>query len=265
MRTFLKLFANLYSWRIDRLERKIGYHFEFGKISDTWVNGWMRVDISNALVKHGIHAWCVDYFTVGALAPDGISSRYDRNAKQYQSWLGAYLVKFKENREFTIQDHFDLAIADQKNWLHDFGDPKPFCEILASTFKDKGPIQIGKYSGELYEEWSGPSHSDVGSKCDNVHNRILMSLMASMFDKSNPAINLSGKNFIPKDIHTEYETVILKGYIAIVSLEKNISLVLYGNSAALLDQNQEEVVDYTPLLKKDILEAFQEAVITKLK
>jgi len=264
MNIFLKLFASIYTKDMRHLEKKIGYRVIFSKIPEAWINGMMTLDMEESWAKHGIKACGVNYWTLGHLTKDGVSSGLVRGDEHYQSWLGAYLVKFKEDREFTIQDHFNLAVADQKNWLEDFGDPQPFIEMPAKDITHTEPISISGYSGTLYEFGGGPSHSAVGSKANTIRNKILMALTGAMFDKYNKKLHLSGKNFIPKDIPTNYETVMLTGYIAVVELEKNVKVVLYGNGAALLDDRGEEVVDYTPALKKDILTAFKAVEIMKV-
>ena len=264
MQVFLKLFAFIYSGHTAKIEKRIGYRVEFTHIPEAWINGWVTFDMEKSLAKHGIRAWCIDYFTMGSLTKNSVSSRYARNEKQYQSWLGAYLVKFKEDRKFTIQDHFNLAVADQKNWLHDFGDPNPYCEISAQNFTESGTIKIGEYRGTLYEDLGTPAHSDVGSKSNNKRNTILMEIMALIFNKCNRLLNLKGSNFLPSDISTEYETVVLKGYMPIINLEKNASVVLYGDGAALFERDGSELKDYAPLLKEDILKAFRAVKIVKL-
>ena len=248
-----------------RLEKKIGYRVVFANIPNTWINGLMTLDMEKSWARQGIKAWGVNYWTIGSLTKDGVSSRYARDEKQYQSWLGAYLVKFKEDREFTLQDHFNLAIADQKNWLEDLADPHPFIEMRAEDVAKSEPIIISGYSGTLYEFSGGPSHSDVGRKVHNLHTKILMALTGSMFDEYNKKLNLTENNFTPSDTSTDYETVILKGYVAIIELEKNTKVVLYGNGTELLDQYSNEAKDYTPLLKEDILRAFKSVLINKLK
>ncbi len=264
MEIFLKLFAFLYTHHVHTLEKKIGYSVKFTNIPKTWINGLMTLNMERSWARQGIKAWGVNYWTVGSLMKNGVSSRYARNKKQYQSWLGAYLVKFKEDRDFTLQDHFNLAVADQKNWLEDFDDPHPFIEMPAKNISHSEPITIGEYRGVLYEFWGGPSHSDVGKRVHNLHNKILMALTSSMFDKYNKQLHLTGSNFIPNDISTHYETIILNGYIAVIELKKNIKVVLYGNGAELLDQNSNEAKDFTPLLKEDILKAFKAVTITKV-
>ena len=264
MSILLKLFASLYTKDMRRLEKKIGYRVIFSKIPKTWINGVVTCSMEKSWAKHGIKAQGVNYWTLGSLDKDGVSSGLVRNDKQYQSWLGAYLVKFKEDREFTLQDHFDLAVADQKNWLEDFGDPEPFIEMPVKGVTNSEPIMIGEYLAMLYQFQGGPSHTDVGKNVNNLHNRILMALASAMFDKSNKKLKIKKSNLIPKNIPTNYETVMLTGYIAIVELSKNIRVVLYGNGAVLLDDRGEEQQNYTSFLKEDILNAFRAVEIVKV-
>ena len=263
MNFILKAFAFLYAHRIGRLERELGYKLKFGKIPKTWINSWMSFSMQRSWRRQGIRAKGVNYFTMGSLSGD-LSSRFIRNKKQYQSWLGAYLVRFKDNRKFTLQDHYDLAVADQKNWLYDFGDPKPFYEMPEKNTGRVQNITIGNYSGRLYEFLEGLSHSDVGNKNNNARNKVLMACMASMFNKCNSKLNLKYNNFIPKSSASNYETVTLKGYIAIVDLDKNTKVVLYGNGTVINNEGGKKI-DYFAILKKDILDAFRAVVITKLE
>jgi len=263
MNILYKIFALVYSALMHRLEKKIGYRLTFTAIPETWINGWMIFDMEKSWAKHGMKAQGVNYFTVGALV-DGTSSRFLRNEKQYQSWLGAYLAKFRQSKDFTLQDHFDLAVADQKNWLGDFGDPHPYYEMPETNAYDPEPINISGYSGKLYWFSGGSSHTDVGSKSKNFRNRILMALMASMFNNSNPMLKLKSRNFLPQIIETEYEKVLLKGFVAIIELAKDTKIVFYGNGTSLLDKDGKETKDYTSILKQDILTAFRSAKIEKI-
>lgn len=262
MTPLLKLFAFIYSNWIRRVEKKIGYRIEFKHIPHTWINGMLAFDIEKSWRKHGIEAWGVDYWTTGSLK-DGVSSRFLRTEKQYQSWLGAYLVKFKNSKCFSLQDHFELAVADQKSWLRDFGDPHPLIQMPAGNVAKPEDFPLSGYPGKLYTFLGGQSHSDVGKKSDNLRSRILMAVSASLFNRYNPQLKLRGSNFIPKDIHSEYETVTLKGYVAIIELEENTKAVLYGNGASIHNSDGTET-DYCPLLEDEILVAFRAVQINKV-
>lgn len=256
-----KIIARLYVSRVHKLEKKIGYSLTFSYIPESWINGWMIFDMTNAWSKHNIKAVGINYFTVGSLV-DGLSSRFIPNKKQYQSWLGAYLVKFKEEKNFTLQDHFNLAVADQKNWLKSFGDPNPYIEMPESKASAPELFSLGQYQGKLYEFFGGQSHSDVGGRSVNWKTKITMPVMAEVMNLSNSTLKLHGNNFHPLNPATNYETVTLKGYVAIIELEKNVKFVLYGNASTTLFNGKEE--DYYPLLKESIVRAFRSMVIKKL-
>ncbi len=257
-----KMFSYLYTNHMHRIEEKIGYRIRFENIPQTWIDGWMTFDMERSWRRYGIKAEGVNYFTLGALK-QGVSSRFIRSEKQYQSWLGAYLVVFKERRDLTLQDHFALAVADQKNWLRDFGDTDPSCKMSTKKVGRTEEIKIGAYKAKLYEFLGGRSHSDVGRHSRNPTNRLLMSLMASMFNRCNPKLHLKGEQFLPHTPSGDYERIVLKGYTAIVDLDEKTKIVLYGNGAAIRHKDGRET-DYTPLLKKDILKAFSKVEITKL-
>ncbi len=259
----IKLLAKIYALWVHRLERRIGYRLEFSHIPDTWVDGQMIFDMSPVWAKHQIKAVGINYFTVGKLV-NGISSRFLRHEKQYQSWFGAYLVKFDNAKKFTLQDHFDLAIADQKNWLGIFGDLNPFIEMPETQAVNATTIKLGDLESTLYEFLGGPSHSDVGAKSNNLNAKFNMRMMAEVMNLSNPKLKLTGQNFLPHDKSVNYETVTLKGYVAIIELEENTKVVLYGNASALLNNQGVETVDYFPELKEDILKAFESVKIKKL-
>jgi hypothetical protein len=263
MNIILKLFASVYSAYMDRMETKIGYRLRFSDIPAAWINSYVRFNMGPSWQKHGIKAGGINHWTIGALTENNISSRYDWNSKQYQSWFGAYLVKFEEERNFTIQDHYNLAVADQLNWLEDLGDPNPYTKMPAEGSVRIGEIQIGPYQGTLYENTAWPSHSDVGSKSRNFNSWKLMTFCAALFNKVNPLLNLKAKSFLPVNIFSEYEPVILKAYIAIIDLDKKTHVVLGGNAVVLLDQQGKVTTDYFPQLKDDILDAFKSLEITK--
>ncbi len=255
------LIGALHSWRIRQLEKKIGYHIEFSHIPNTWINGLVRRNIGPSWKKHGINALGVNHWTIGAIK-NGISSRYDRESKQYQSWIGAYLVKFKDDSIFAAQNHFDLAIADQKNWLKVFGDKNPCMSMSEKSISNSKPIKIGGYLGKILTFSGGKSHSDVGSRSNNLVSKIIMIFMSILFKRSTPSLHINYKNLLPIDNNTNYEAVILKGYIAIIPLDKNTYAVLYGNGTMIFNKNKTK--DYTPELKTDILKAFSSVKITPL-
>ncbi|MFA6099044.1 MAG: hypothetical protein WCV50_05940 [Patescibacteria group bacterium] len=220
----------------------------------------MKFDMARAWAKHQIRAIGVNYFTMGENI-DGVSSRFIRTAKQYQSWLGGYLVKYRDRKKFTLQDHFSLAVADQKNWLGHFGDPEPHYSMPAEASLPPQPFSIEPYQGQLYEFTGGLSHSDVGHRNNSLYIRFRMAIMARMFTLSNPDLRLTSRNFTPPITSSDYEMVILKGYVAVMTIEPTIFLVLYGNGAVIKDLTGDH--DYFQELRSDILTAFKSVQIDK--
>src|SRR3989344_6023043 len=132
MNILYKIFALVYSALMHRLEKKIGYRLTFTAIPETWINGWMIFDMEKSWAKHGMKAQGVNYFTVGALV-DGTSSRFLRNEKQYQSWLGECVEKSRRSRVFPLKALLVLPFADKKNGLGDWGPPHPYWEFPKPT------------------------------------------------------------------------------------------------------------------------------------
>jgi hypothetical protein len=188
----MKILAQLYVRKIRRLERRVGYRLVFPRLSDTWINAFMYVDLTRAWKKYGLNETGVDYWTMGAVE-NGISSRFDPQSKQYQSWLGGYLVKSSAPRHWTLQDHFSLAVVDQLDWLRDYGDPHPVCELHPSGFVMRGEVKVGSYTGTLYEG-GGISHTDIGpGKQRRILLHLQMAFVAAVLNLT-PGIHVTGKN-----------------------------------------------------------------------
>lgn len=259
MSYLFKLLISLYALRVRWIEKSIGYRIDFTHIPETWINGLVRFNMSPSWIENGIKAKGVNHWTIGSLDSDGVSSRYNRDAKQYQSWLGAYLVQFEEERPFTLQDHFNLAVADQTNWLEDLGDPHPLIEMPAENVSKTEQVEISGYPAKLYHFSGGDSHSDVGSWSNNSKSRYLMRASALLINNENPEIELSYKSLIPKNIFSEYENVILKGYVCVIELDQDTYVVLYGNGVVRGGR------DYFEELQADVLKAFRAVRVKRLK
>lgn len=258
MNFILKFLISLYLLRVRLIEKSIGYRIEFTHIPETWINGLVRFNMRPSWLKNGIRAKGVNHWTIGSLGSDGVSSRYDRDARQYQSWLGAYLVQFEEKRPFTLQDHFNLAVADQTDWLEDLGDPHPLIEMLAENISQTEQIKINGYPAKLYHFSGGDSHGDVGSRSNNSKSRYLMRASALLINNENPEIEISYKSLIPQNIFSEYENVILKGYVCVVDLSADTYAVLYGNGVVRGER------DYFEELQADVLAAFKAVRINRV-
>jgi len=146
---------------IQKIERRIGHRLKFRDIPNRFIDGIVPWDMTALWRRFGLDIEAgANYWTIGRVL-NGIASRYDRNAPEYQAWLGGYTVKLPPGHSWTPEDHVKLAIADQQSWLNTYGDPSPLASVEGWTFVPRGAIQNGQYSGTLYET-GGMTHSDVG-------------------------------------------------------------------------------------------------------
>jgi hypothetical protein len=261
IKTFPKFIVRLYLKKIARTEKLLGYKLTFPQIPPTWINSWAVFDLTKNWEKFGLDVTGTDYFTMGSLAGN-VSTRYDPKAKQYQSWLGGYLVKFSDDRVWAIQDHLNLAVVDQVDWLRHFRDPNPICDFPSSAFEEAGPVEISGYKGRLYVG-GGISHTDIGKGSQSRWTNFLMAFMATIFNLTNPGTKLTSRNFIPSSTLNSYENVFLKCYVIILELGNDVQAVLYGNGAIFKDSDGKEV-DTFELLKDEMLAAMKGIVIAKV-
>lgn len=257
----MKFFANLFLLnKLKQAEREIGYKLNFKNIPNIWINSLMRCDMTRTWQNFGLKiSRGANYFTIGKIKND-VSSRYDFNEPQYQSWLGGYTVKLKQGQEWNLQNHLNLAVADQKSWLKRYGDPTPFCEFREEDSRIVAEIKLGNYSGTLYEG-SCTTHSDVGNGFAKIWLKISAVVMAAAFNVFNPALNLQGKALRPSDKGRNYETLKLSGYIAIFDIEKDVKVVLYGNGVV---PNDEVKINTLEVIGNDILTAMNSCEIVKV-
>ncbi len=257
----MKFIANLAILKkLGQAEHEIGYKLVFKQIPDVWINGLMRCDMTRTWKKFGLKiSRGANYFTVGQIKND-VSSRFTLGETGYQSWLGGYTVKLKEAREWTLQDHLNLAVADQKSWLRRYGDVYPVCDFREANSKTIASISLGDYSGTLYEG-SCITHSDVGNGFANIWLKLSASVMAAAFNVSNPKINLHGKSLRPQSKGKSYENLRLKGYIAIFDIEKDVKVVLYGNGVV---ESNEVRINTFEIIKSDIRRAMELCEIVRV-
>lgn len=222
-------------------EKRLNYKLKLNDLSEEWLQGEMAIEMDDVWKREGLDAIGTNYFTIGAIK-NGVSTRFDPNSAYYQAWLGGYIVKFSSNKDWTINDHFNLGVADQKNWLILYGDNQPFVEIEKSSVEDLGELTICGFRGRLYKGIIN-SDSDVGDGYITTYKKALLAGMTYYINKSNPKLRLTTENLIPewtnKEILRPYQKIILTGYIAILQLPDNIKAVLYVNSSDYTDINND--------------------------
>lgn len=260
-RLLQKIIRIVFLLKVERAEKIIGYKLSLGTIPSRFIDGWVSWDETATWKKFGIDLEIgINYWTIGKTA-NGVSSRFDRTAPEYQSWLGGYLVKLASPQSWTVEDHFKLAIADQNSWLKTYGDPRPTTTIEGWTFNPVDTIRTGQYSGTLYKGGC-TTHSDSGGTYKKIKFLITLSGIAALFNASNPNLRLKGTALKPQESVDPYETLKLRGYIAIFDVEENIKVVLYGNGAIIKQGGGD--IDTFAIIKNDLLEAMRSCKIVKL-
>lgn len=246
-----KIPAFIYYKLVKSFEKKLGFKVELNSLESDWINGVMIYDMTHIWKKHGIDAKGLNYYTIGKVK-NGLSSRFDPNSPYYQAWLGCYIVQFDKYRDWGVQEHFSLGEADQKYWLKLYGDSSPSATTSKSDFKDLGKIEINGFPGKIYEGavWS---HSDVGLGNKRFYLYLLMSACANIMNFSNKSLTLKGSSFIPKQIKDNqiesYQKIYLKGYFAILELDKKTRAVLYVN-ATIFENGGRVKTDYFSKIKE---------------
>jgi hypothetical protein len=258
-------FAKIHYYFSERRERQIGYRLILPKLSPHWIDGIMIFDMAPVWYKYRLNAKGVNYFTIGAVK-NRLSSRFDEDSPYYQAWFGGYIVQFANPRDWTIDDHFELGVADQKNWLVYYGKYNPFVEVDKSSVKKLGKVRIGTLTGILYQGniWS---NTDVGDGKYFLPLQLLMAGGAHHFNKNNSNLNLTYKNFIPqwsgKYFLKPYQKILLKGYIALVKINKNTTALLYANGAEFTNKNSKRR-DTFSVIKNELKNMMEKVKIEKL-
>lgn len=215
--------------------------------------------------KFGLDAVGINYLTVGSLI-NNLSSRFDTSSPYYQAWLGGYTVKFTNSREWKLEDHFKLGVADQKNWLHLYGVKNPTVEVDSGSVADLGEVNISGYNGRLYKGII-KSNTDVGNNYNNIHLSAIWAGGAYFYKEYDPDLVLSYKNFIPRwtdnELLSPYQVIDLEGYIAILALTERTKAILYVNGARFTDKNG-KVTDNFKMLYRSLLEDLKGFKIVKV-
>jgi hypothetical protein len=145
MKIYQKLIQYIYPPKLKKLEKEIGCKLVFQTIPDQYINAIMSCEMTKTWKSFGLEIEKgLNYFTMGKVV-ERISSRFDRNAMEYQSWLGGYIIKITSEKQWSVEDYFQLAIADQNSWLRWYGDPKPSTTIDGFKPIEIVKIQAGKY------------------------------------------------------------------------------------------------------------------------
>lgn len=230
-------------------EKRLGYQIVFKNLSKNWLPAKVIYEMDNVWKREGLEAVGMNYFTIGAIE-NGLSSRFNPHSLYYQSWLGGYVVRFSEKRNWEINDHFRLGEADQKNWLRIYGNKNPIVDIDYKHAEKLGSIEISGFKGHLYKG-NIYSDTDVGREKISLFNRLQISGLAVYFNKTNKNLYLASKNFIPnwteENLLTSYQKVQLKGYIAILNISNSIKAVLYANAARYKDRKGKEYDNFAKL------------------
>lgn len=224
-----------------KAENLIGYRLILNNLSPHWINSIMPYDMTPVWKRDGMDASGVNYFTVGAIK-NGMSERFNPNSPYYQSWFGGYIVKFVNPKKWTLHDHYELAVSDQKNWLRKFGNTNPYLEIDSDRTKELGSLSISGYEGKLYEGgiWSD---TDVGER--------------------NKTIPFFSKRWEEPSLLNSYQNIYLYGYIAIIEITPNVKAVLYANGAKYKDtkgKNHDTFLE----IKSEIKQLMQSVSMKKL-
>ena len=200
-----------YAW-VKRCERQVGSKLLLCAPAAGWIDATMIFDMAPVWRKFNLNAKGVNYSTIGAVK-NGLSSRYEANSPYYQSWLGGYIVQFPNPREWTLNDHFELGVADQKNWLK-------------------------LYEGNIW------SNTDVGN-AKPFALPYMMADMANLFRFDNPKVKAAGSAFIPTWSENEpldsFQKILLKGYMGFIPLNANTTVMLYANACEFTDKHGKKV------------------------
>lgn len=259
----IKPIAILYYLFMKFKERQLGFRLKFNNLSDNWISGTMISDMGFVWKRFSVSAKGINFFTIGKIE-NGISTRFIPSSPYFQSWLGGYIARFTDQREWTVKDHFKLAEADQKEWLSFYGDKNMFVETVDS--KLLGKVKLGDFQGDLYQ---GKIMSDieVGDKKPFLLP-FIVAVLANIMSKRSRSKKISYRNLLPR--YTEdfllnpYQKVLLEGYIIIISLDSKTTTVLYANACSFTDKNNKKY-DHFQTIKNELLEQIKSITIEKIK
>lgn len=230
-------------------EKRLNYQLNFTKLPNSWLQTKMVIEMDQVWKREGLDAIGTNYFTFGSLE-EGISSRFNPKSSYYQSWLGGYLVRFNTQKMWTINDHFKLTQADQKNWLKLYGASNPKVDIDYKSVENLGEIKVSGFNGQLYKG-DIYSSSDVGKGDINFYRKLQIAGLAFYMNRINPKLKLCYSNLVSvwtdENILDSYQYIQLRGYIVILNISDSVKGVLYVNAANYKDRNGKEYDNFKKL------------------
>lgn len=246
-------------------EKRLRYILAFKNLPASFIQGQVIYEMDQVWQRQGIDALGTNYFTFGAIEQCE-SSRFNQASPYFQTWLGGYIVKFNQKKNWEINDHFRLAKADQDNWLRIYGNNKPRVIIDNKTIEELGQIEISGFKGNLFRG-NIFSDTDVGNGKISLYNRIKIAGLAVYFNQSNPKLNIKSSNLMPSKgsiaRSNSFENIMLRGYIAIIDISESIKAVLYVNAAVYKDKQGIEH-DNFKILDKELLQSLKRISISKI-
>lgn len=234
-----KLSSNLLN-----LEKGLGYRISFEELEPNWINGLATFDMSETWKKVGLKAIGINYFTIGSVK-NGISTRFDPTSPFYQAWLGGYIVRPEDKKDWAISDHWKLGEADQNAWLSLYGDPDPETRPSKDSFKSLGKVSLGKFHGEIFEG-AAQTHSDLSAVEPGLIFLARMGYFSGLFNRSCPGLKIKPENLYGRAEGREsvnpYHDLIVRGYTAVVEVEpeRKMKAVLYASGVIFKDKRGKE-------------------------
>ena len=217
---------------LEDLAKEIGCKLVFHHLPDRYIPAIMSCEMTQTWRTAGLDILKgQNHFTIGKIV-NGMSTRFDRNAPEYQSWLGGYTMKLSTDKSWTVKDYCMLAVADQNSWLRWYGDPKPFTIVDGWKYCDVGEIKLGPYSGTLYEG-GFTTHSDVGITHNTLRFRFALYGQAALYNLANANLDLEPRNFAPRASGFGYEKLGGRVYLGVFDIKPRVKVVLYGNGIVL--------------------------------
>jgi hypothetical protein len=248
--------------RVRALEKRIGYRLQFASIPSAWIQGCAAFDLSSSWQGAGLNVTGVDYFTLGRVSA-GRSLRFQPCDDTFQSWIGGYLVRFNEDRAYSLQEHLNLAVIDQVNWLRHYGDPSPSCELREAAFHRAGTTRVSGHPTTIYTG-GGYSHTDIHSGRPNSWLRFAASVLAMAFNANGASPPVTAAALIPGGSEESYARIFLKCIIMVVEIEPLVHAVLYGNGISDIEIPNGVKRDTFKLIEPRLRQSLAGVVITKL-